>query len=112
MKIFRNRFTIMQDSLKEKKDMSTSKFIAGFVVGGAIGAIAGILLAPKSGEETRKILADTAQDMAKRADETAKQIQTKADDAVSDLQKKGEEIKEKLQDFISKQKESTEEKHD
>ena len=86
--------------------MSTSRFLAGFSVGGAIGAIAGILLAPKSGEETRKILADTASDMARRADETAKQIQVKADDAVSDLQKKGEEIKEKLQDLIAKQKEA------
>lgn len=86
--------------------MSVSRFIAGFVVGGAIGAIAGILLAPKSGEETRKLLADSAQDMARRADETAKQIQSKADDAVSDLQKKGEEIKDKIQDLISKQKEA------
>ena len=85
--------------------MSTSRFLAGFIVGGAIGALAGVLLAPKSGEETRKILADKAQEMAKRADETAKQIQVKADDVVSDLQKRGDEIKEKLQDLISKQKE-------
>lgn len=84
--------------------MSVSRFLAGFVVGGAIGAIAGILLAPKSGEETRKIIADNAKDMARRADETAKQIQSKADDAVSELQRKGEEIKEKLQDLITKQK--------
>ena len=90
--------------------MSVSRFLAGFVVGGAIGAVAGILLAPKSGEETRKLLSDSAQDSARRADETAKQIQSKADDAVSDLQKKGEEIKEKLQDLISKQKESKAEK--
>ena len=54
--------------------MSVSRFLAGFVVGGAIGAIAGILLAPKSGEETRKIIADNAKEMARRADETAKQI--------------------------------------
>lgn len=90
--------------------MSVSRFLAGFVVGGAIGAVAGILLAPKSGEETRKLLSDSAQDIARRADETAKQIQSKADDAVSDLQKKGEEIKEKLQDLIIKQKESKAEK--
>ena len=90
--------------------MSAGKFIAGFIVGGAIGAIAGILLAPKSGEETREALATSAQDMIKKADETATQIQSKADDAVSDLQKKGEEIKEKLQDLISKQKESKAEK--
>ena len=39
--------------------MSAPKFLAGFIVGGAIGAIAGILLAPKSGEETRQLIADT-----------------------------------------------------
>jgi gas vesicle protein len=84
--------------------MSAGKFIAGFIVGGAIGAIAGILLAPKSGEETRELLSNSAKDMIKKADETAKQIQSKADDAVSELQKKGEEIKGKLQDLINKQK--------
>ena len=86
--------------------MSAGKFFAGFLVGGAIGAIAGILLAPKSGEETRAMLADGAKDAMKRADETVKQIQSKADDVVSDMQKKGEEIKEKLQDLINKQKEA------
>lgn len=84
--------------------MSAGKFIAGFIVGGAIGAVAGILLAPKSGEETRELLSNSAKDMIKKADETAKQIQSKADDAVSELQKKGEEIKGKLQDLINKQK--------
>ena len=89
--------------------MSAGKFIAGFIVGGAIGAVAGILLAPKSGEETRKIIADNAKDMARRADETAKQIQSKADDALSELQKKGDEIKNKLQDLMNKQKDNKEE---
>ena len=86
--------------------MSAGKFIAGFVVGGAIGAIAGILLAPKSDKKKKKMLADSAQDLAKRADETAKQIQTKADDALSELQKKGEEIKSKIQDLVNKNKDA------
>ena len=89
--------------------MSAGKFFAGFIVGGAIGAIAGILLAPKSGEETRALLADGAKDAMRRADETVKQIQSKADDVVSDMQRKGEEIKEKLQDLINKQKETVSE---
>ena len=84
--------------------MSATKFLAGFLVGGAIGAVAGILLAPKSGEETRAMLADTAKDVAKRADATVKEIQAKADDVVSDMQKKGDEIKEKLQCLINQQK--------
>ena len=52
--------------------MSATKFLAGFIVGGAIGAIAGVLLAPKSGEETRALIADGAKDAVRRADETVK----------------------------------------
>jgi len=84
--------------------MSATRFLAGFIVGGAIGAIAGILLAPKSGEETREMICETTRDALKRADETVKEIQAKADDVVSDMQKKGEEIKEKLQNLINQQK--------
>jgi gas vesicle protein len=39
------------------------KVIAGFLCGVAAGALAGILLAPNSGEETRKIIADKATDL-------------------------------------------------
>lgn len=84
--------------------MSATKFLAGFIVGGAIGAITGILLAPKSGEETRQMIADTAKDVRRRADETVKEIQTKADDVVTDMQKKGDEIRDKLQNLINQQK--------
>lgn len=89
--------------------MSATKFLAGFIVGGAIGAISGVLLAPKSGEETRAMLKDGAKEAMKRADETVKEIQSKADDVVSDMQKKGEEIKEKLQNLINQQKETKQE---
>ena len=89
--------------------MSATKFLAGFIVGGAIGAIAGVLLAPKSGEETRAMLADGAKEAMKRADETVKEIQSKADDVVSDMQRKVDEIKEKLQNLINQQKEAKQE---
>ena len=45
--------------------MSADKFFAGFIVGGALGALAGILLAPQSGEETRDLLNDASKDVAK-----------------------------------------------
>ena len=44
--------------------MSVTRFLAGFAIGAAIGAVAGILLAPKSGAETREMLGDMASDMA------------------------------------------------
>lgn len=84
--------------------MSAGKFLAGFVVGGALGAIAGILLAPQSGEETRDMLSDASKDVVTKTDKTVKEIQDKADTVVSDLQKKGDEIMEKIQCLISKQK--------
>jgi len=83
---------------------STTKFLTGVIIGGALGAIAGILLAPKSGAETRADIADTAKDVLARTDKTIKEIQTKADDVVSDLQKKGEDIQKKIQGLIDKQK--------
>lgn len=84
--------------------MSVCKFLAGFVIGGTLGAVAGILLAPQSGEETRELLSDTSKDIVQKTDRTVKEIQEKADYVVSDLQKKGDEIMEKIQCLINKQK--------
>lgn len=84
--------------------MSVGKFLAGVLVGGAMGAIAGILLAPQSGEETRELLGDASKDVAQKTDKTVKDIQDKADVVVSELQQKGDEIMEKIQTLISKQK--------
>ena len=85
--------------------MSTGKFLTGFLIGGAIGAVAGILLAPNSGEETREMLADSARDVMKKTDETVRGIQEKADCVVSDMQKRGDEIMERIQSLINSQKE-------
>ena len=84
--------------------MSAGKFLAGFVVGGALGALAGILLAPQSGEETRDLLSDASKDVVKKTDKTVKEIQEKADTVVSDLQQKSDEIMDKIQTLLNKQK--------
>lgn len=84
--------------------MSVGKFLAGFVVGGALGAVAGLLLAPQSGEETRDLICDASKDVAEKTDKTVKDIKEKANVAVSDIQKKGDEILGKLQDMINKHK--------
>jgi len=84
--------------------MSVGKFLAGCVIGGTLGAIAGVLLAPQAGEETREMLSDASKEAVKKTDKTVKEIQEKADVAVSDLQKKGDEIMEKIQELINKQK--------
>lgn len=47
----------------------TSSVIGSFLVGGLIGAAAGLLFAPRSGRETREFLADRAVEYWDRADE-------------------------------------------
>lgn len=89
--------------------MSAGKFLAGFIVGGALGALTGILLAPQSGEETRELLCDASKDVVNKTDKTVKDIQDKADTVVSELQQKGDEIMEKIQSLINKQKDEASE---
>ncbi len=84
--------------------MSVGRFFAGFTVGAVLGAVAGVLLAPQSGEETRDVLGSVAKDVAKRTDDTVKDIQDRADSIVSDMQEKGDEIIDKIQELINKQK--------
>jgi gas vesicle protein len=63
----------------------TSGFVMGLLCGAAVGAAVGLLLAPKTGAEMRRTLADSAEKFRRRASETYGQ----ASDAVSDLVDKG-----------------------
>lgn len=84
--------------------MSTGKFIAGFLIGGVVGAVAGILLAPRSGEETREMIKDSSQKAYDKAAGAVKEIQEKAESITNDMAKKGEELIGKIQGMIDKQK--------
>jgi gas vesicle protein len=58
-------------------------FLAGFVIGGLIGAGVALLMAPQSGEETRALIADKSIELRDRAAETAGDVQTRAGDFAS-----------------------------
>ena len=47
--------------------------VVAFVLGAIAGAAAALLMAPASGEETRRILADKAREGRERAEEAARQ---------------------------------------
>jgi gas vesicle protein len=64
-------------------------FLAGLGLGALIGAATALLLAPKSGEETR-------QDIASRADD----IKKKANQVVQDLSESSEELVKKSKELI------------
>lgn len=56
--------------------MSDSDFLKGLIIGGLIGAVAGLLLAPKSGKETRADIYNKSEELMKMAkDEYDKGVQ-------------------------------------
>lgn len=69
------------------------KFFLGALFGAIAGAVAGILFAPKSGKETRKIIGDKAKDYAEKGKEA--------------LDKGGEIAKEKIHQTAEKIAEKT-----
>jgi gas vesicle protein len=56
--------------------------ISFFLVGLGIGALVGILFAPKSGEETREFLAQKADEGREYAQRKAKELRERAEDLV------------------------------
>jgi gas vesicle protein len=65
---------------KEKKQSSLDKVLMGMIVGGAIGSVLGIGLAPKKGSETRK-------DIGKQADKLLKGAREVVNDATRLMKK-------------------------
>jgi gas vesicle protein len=53
-----------------------------FLVGMGIGTLVGLLFAPKSGEETRKYLADRADEGRDYAQKKARELRERADDLI------------------------------
>jgi len=68
-------------------------FLAGMGLGALVGAAAALLLAPKSGEETRE-------DVKRTADE----LREKADKVIRDLSESGEELVAKSKEILESTK--------
>ena len=67
---------------------SGSQFMMGFIIGGIIGTIAGILLAPKPGAETRADLFDYGEVVRERAEEMAARVKDEVGPTVENVRNK------------------------
>ncbi len=76
--------------MSDQNSNSGFAFIAGVVVGAAVGTIAGLLFAPEAGTETRKKLSDKGKEMSE------------------DLYEKFDELKDSLGEMLDDIKENKE----
>jgi gas vesicle protein len=60
-------FEVETDDKKESRGWNTTSFITGIVVGAAVGAGMALLLAPSTGEDTRRALRKRVKGMSKDA---------------------------------------------
>ena len=60
-------------------------FVSGFLLGGLVGAAIGLLLAPRSGAETRAGIAEHSDEWRHRAEDIAGQISSNITPAIENL---------------------------
>ncbi len=60
-------------------DKNRGTFISGVIIGAAIGAVAGLLAAPRKGRDTRKILKKTATAVPQMAEDISSSVKLQAD---------------------------------
>ena len=67
-------------------------FIAGFIIGGLVGAAMSLLLAPQSGLETRSQIRDRGSEIRDRAYETGQDVRERANQSLEELRVRVDEL--------------------
>ncbi len=74
------------------RDTDFGAFLAGFVIGGLVGAAVALVLAPQSGEETRTIIRDRSIELKDKAVEAAEEARRKAEAAAEEARARADEL--------------------
>jgi len=83
-------------------EQAKKSFLKGAVLGAIGGAISGILLAPKSGKQTREDIKKLAEDLGDKAEEVYLNAQKKLKTKIENIKKAGEQIdEEKYKELVS-----------
>lgn len=81
---------------------ATKKIAIGAVIAGAVGYVAGILTAPKSGKETRKDIKDKASQLMVEAERRLKQLHTELNTLLSEAKKMADKLNGKARTELEK----------
>jgi gas vesicle protein len=73
-------------------------FFAGILIGGLVGAATALLLAPQSGEETRKQLSKSVGDIRDTAQDSLEDARERAEATIADARRRAERIVEEARE--------------
>ncbi|WP_017655021.1 YtxH domain-containing protein [Fortiea contorta] len=76
-------------------------FIGGLMVGATIGALTGLLVAPRTGRETRKLLKKSADALPELAEDLSTSVQIQADRLSANALRNWDETLERLKEAIA-----------
>ena len=91
------------------KNNNTGAFMGGMLLGGAIGTIIGLLIAPKSGKETRRLLRKSADALPELAEDLSTSVQLQADRLSASALRNWDETLTRLKEAIAAGVEATQE---
>ena len=78
------------------RDDGAAGYLGWFLFGAALGAVAAVLAAPRTGRETRDFLAERGTEWARRAQELAAEAQSRAGDWIEKGRDRMEEQTQRL----------------
>ena len=82
-------------------DNNSGSFVGGMIIGVALGALGGLLAAPRSGRETRRLLKKSADALPELAEDLSTTIQMQADRLSETALRNWEDTLERLQQAIA-----------
>jgi gas vesicle protein len=88
----RNRYGRNDDYEMQAAAMNMATFVAGLVVGSLAGAVVMVFIAPQSGRDTRRQLAEKSMELRDRVMETAEEARLRAGEVAAQARDKAQQV--------------------
>jgi len=90
--------------MDDNNDLDFGAFFIGALLGGLVGAAAGLLLAPQSGEETRMLIHDKGIEIRDKVNESAVAAREQAEALAREAKSRAESMQRRGQVVLEEQK--------
>lgn len=91
---------------QDRNDSNLGTFVTGFILGGLIGAAAGLILAPRSGEAMRETMVERGIELKDRAGDQLHGARHRAEDlaatARDEVRRRAEDLQQQARDKLER----------